>query len=371
MLDPRIKTLSHNLINHSCKLQPGEKVLIEIFGDHTEIATQLVREAYAAGGYPFVHLRNHNILRSMISGASEENMELWADIDSSLMKKMDAYIGVRGGDNSSELSDVPDDKMEIYSTIYGKKVHGQIRVPNTKWVVLRYPSPSMAQMANMSTEAFEDYYFDVCCLDYSKMGREMEALISFMDRTDKVRIVSPGTDLSFSIKGIETVPCAGDLNIPDGEIFTAPIKNSVNGRITYNTPSLYQGFTYENISFEFKDGKIVSATSNDNEKINKVLDTDDGARYVGEFAIGVNPYITKPMKDTLFDEKIAGSIHFTPGKCYDEADNGNTSAIHWDLVLIQTPEYGGGEIYFDDVLIRKDGLFVLDELKGLNPDNLK
>ena len=371
MLDPRIKTLSYNLVNHSCKVQPGENVLIELFGEHFEFAAQVISEVYAAGGYPFIHLRNHSIIRAIISGASNENLGLMADIDASLMEKMDAYIGIRGGDNSSELSDVPSDKMEIYSTTYVQKVHGQIRVPDTKWVVLRYPSPSMAQMANMSTEAFEDYYFDVCCLDYSKMGREMENLISLMDRTDKVRIVSPGTDLSFSIKGIETVPCAGDLNIPDGEIFTAPIKNSVNGRITYNTPSLYQGFTYENISFEFKDGKIVSATSNNNEKINKVLDTDDGARYVGEFAIGVNPYITKPMKDTLFDEKIAGSIHFTPGKCYDEADNGNTSAIHWDLVLIQTPEYGGGEIYFDDVLIRKDGLFVIDELKGLNPENLK
>ncbi len=371
MIDPRIKTLANNLVNHSCKVQKGENILIEVFGNHIEIATQLVNEVYAAGGYPFVHLRNSNVLRSIFKGATKENMELWADIDSSLMEKMDAYIGLRGGDNSSELSDVPSDKMELYSTIYGKKVHGQIRVPDTKWVVLRYPSPSMAQMANMSTEAFEDYYFDVCCLDYSKMGREMEALKALMNKTDKVRITGPGTDLSFSIKDIDTIPCAGELNIPDGEVFTAPIKDSVNGRITYNTPSLYQGFTYENISLEFKDGKIIDATSNDTEKINNIFDTDEGARYVGEFAIGVNPYITKPMKDTLFDEKIAGSIHFTPGRCYDEADNGNQSSIHWDLVLIQTPEYGGGEIYFDDVLIRKDGLFVVDELKGLNPDNLK
>ena len=371
MLDPRIKTLSYNLINHSCKIKPGEKVLIEVFGGHIEIATQLVREAYAAGGYPFVHLRNNNILRALISGADDKNMGLWADIDASLMEQMDAYIGIRGGDNSSEMSDVPSDKMEIYSTVYGKKVHGQIRVPDTKWVVLRYPSPSMAQMANMSTESFEDYYFDVCCLDYSKMGREMEALVALMNKTDKVRIVGPGTDLSFSIKGLDTIPCAGELNIPDGEIFTAPVKDSVNGRITYNTPSLYNGFTFENISFEFKDGKIVAATGNNPEKINKILDTDEGARYIGEFAIGVNPYVTRAMKDTLFDEKIAGSIHLTPGKCYDEADNGNDSAIHWDIVLIQTPEYGGGEIYFDDVLVRKDGLFVIDELKGLNPESLK
>jgi aminopeptidase len=229
----------------------------------------------------------------------------------------------------------------------------------------------MSQQAGMSTESFEDYYFDVCCLDYTKMGEEMKNLIALMDKTDKVRIVSPGTDLTFSIKGIDTEPCAGDMNIPDGEVFTAPVKDSVNGTLAFNTPSLFKGTTFENITFEFKDGKIVKADGNFPDKINQILDTDEGARYIGEFAIGVNPYITKPMKDTLFDEKIAGSIHITPGRCYDEADNGNKSAIHWDLVLIQTPEFGGGEIYFDDVLIRKDGLFVIDELKGLNPDNLK
>ena len=160
-------------------------------------------------------------------------------------------------------------------------------------------------------------------------------------------------------------------NIPDGEVYTAPVKDSINGTLTYNTPAVFQGFTFENISFRFENGKIVEATANDTERINEVLNTDEGARYIGEFAIGVNPYILKPMKDTLFDEKIMGSFHFTPGNCYEEeAPNGNSSAIHWDLVCIQTPEYGGGEIYFDDVLIRKDGRFVVKELECLNPENL-
>jgi aminopeptidase len=222
----------------------------------------------------------------------------------------------------------------------------------------------------MSKEAFEDFYFKVCNLDYSKMGQAMESLVEYMNKTDKVRIVGPGTDLTFSIKDIPAIPCAGEMNIPDGEVFTAPVKDSINGKLSYNTPAVYQGYTYENITLEFKDGKIINATANDTERINKVFDTDEGARYVGEFAIGVNPYVVTPMKDTLFDEKIKGSFHFTPGSCYEEAPNGNDSAIHWDLVCIQTPEYGGGEMYFDDVLIRKDGLFVIDELKCLNPENL-
>jgi aminopeptidase len=229
----------------------------------------------------------------------------------------------------------------------------------------------MAQLANTSLEAFENFYFDVCNLDYKKMSNAMDALVNLMQKTDIVRLKGIGTDLTFSIKGIPAIKCAGEMNIPDGEVFTAPVKDSVNGKITYNTPAIYQGFTFENICFEFKNGKIINATSNDTQRLNKILDTDEGSRYIGEFSFGVNPYITKPMKDGLFDEKISGSIHLTPGSCYDEAPNGNKSSIHWDLVYIQTPEYGGGEIYFDDKLIRKDGKFVVDELLPLNPENLK
>ncbi|MGE8206290.1 aminopeptidase [Heyndrickxia sp. NPDC080065] len=371
MKDPRIEQLAKNLINYSIQLQPGEKVLIENFGLQRELVIALVKEAYAAGGYPFVSLKDHQVDRALLMGAQEEQFNMIADFEAEVMKKMDAYIGLRSGDNINEHADVPDEKMKIEGNTVGKKVHREIRVPKTKWVVLRYPNSAMAQLAKMSTEAFEDFYFNVCNLDYSKMDKAMDSLVALMNKTDKVRLVSPGTDLVFSIKDIPAIKCAGRLNIPDGEVYTAPVRNSVNGTLTYNTPSPYQGFTFENVVLKFKDGKIIEATSNDTERINKIFDTDEGARYIGEFAIGVNPFILHPMQDILFDEKIAGSIHFTPGQCYDIAPNGNNSNIHWDMVLIQRPEYGGGEIYFDDVLIRKDGLFVLPELECLNPDNLK
>ena len=202
------------------------------------------------------------------------------------------------------------------------------------------------------------------------MAKAMKALVALMDRTDQVRLTGKGTDLTFSIKGIPALACAGEMNIPDGQVYTAPVRDSVNGVITYNAPSLYQGFTYENVCLEFKNGKIVKASANNTERLNRVLDTDEGARYVGEFAIGVNPYILQPMKDILFDEKIMGSVHFTPGNCYDDAPNGNSSAIHWDLVMIQREEFGGGDIYFDGQLIRRNGRFVLPELECLNPENL-
>jgi len=291
--------------------------------------------------------------------------------EAELMKKMDAYISVRGFKNAMEYSDVSSDSMALYRAHWVKPVHFDIRIPNTKWCLMNYPTGAMAQAANMSTEQFEDFYFDVCTLDYSKMSKAMDPLVELMGKTDKVRIKGVGTDLSFSIKGLPPIKCDGRLNIPDGEVFSAPVKDSVNGYITYNTPSEYEGKLYENVRLEFKAGKIINATANDTEGINRIFDTDEGSRYVGEFALGVNPYIVKPMRDILFDEKIMGSFHFTPGDSYENCFNGNKSSIHWDLVCIQTPSFGGGEIWFDDVLIRKDGRFVLKELEVLNPENLK
>ena len=371
MIDERITKLAKGLINYSCKLKKGEKVLIEAKGIDYMLVTALIKEAYAVGAYPFVEYYDNRITRELLLGQTEELAKLRAKFDGARMAEMDAYIGVRGGENCNEFSDVPEKNMQIESEYYSHPVHHEIRVKKTKWVVLRYPNQGMAQQAGMSTQAFEDFYFNVCNLDYSKMDRAMDALKARLDKADKVRIVAKDTDISFSIKGIGSKKCSGEHNIPDGEIYTAPVKDSVNGIITYNTPSVENGFKFENVSLTFKDGKIIKATANDNNKVNAVFDTDEGARYVGEFAIGVNPYIVKPMGDILFDEKISGSIHFTPGCCYDDCYNGNVSAIHWDLVLVQTKEYGGGEIYLDGELIRKDGLFVTEDLLCLNPENLK
>lgn len=359
------------LVRYSTALQPGEKVLIETIDGALPLAKALVDEAYRTGALPFLTLKNNQMLRALLRGASAEQLRLAGEWEAARMNAMDAYIAVRASDNVSELADVDPERLQLYQQHWVKPVHLDIRVPRTKWCVLRYPGPSMAQLAGMSSEGFEDFYFRVCTLDYAKMAAAMTPLVELMQRTDKVEIVGPGSELVFSIKGIPAVKCCGLRNIPDGEVYTAPVKTSVNGVLTYNAPAVYQGVTHENIRLEFAGGKIVKATGSDSEKLNKVLDTDEGARYIGEFALGVNPHIVKPMKDTLFDEKISGSFHFTPGNAYEKAFNGNKSSVHWDLVCIQTPEYDGGEIRFDGVLIRKDGRFVPPELQGLNPENLK
>lgn len=368
-MDERIKKLAKNIISYSLNLQKGERLLIEAKDCNPTIIKALVAEAYSVGAYPYVTLLSSEISRALLLGESEERIALKSEFDLEFMKKMDAYITIRGAQNIFETSDVPSERVAI-NTRHTDKVRNE-RVNNTKWVLLMAPSEGLAQSAKMSTEEYEDFYFKVCNLDYSKMSKAMDNLVEVMEKTDRVRLVAPGTDISFSIKGIPAIKCAGNMNIPDGEVFTAPVKNSINGKISYNLPTSYNGTSFSNICLEVKDGKIVKATGTNEEKLNSILNTDEGARYFGEFSLGVNPYITRGFEDILFDEKMAGSIHFTPGCCYEnEAPNGNISSIHWDMVLSMLPQHGGGEIYFDDVLIRKDGLFVIDKLKCLNPENL-
>lgn len=371
-MDPRFEKLADVLITHSTELQVGEHILIEAFDIPDDMVLALVQRARAAGGHPHAVIRSARITRALVEGAGDDQLNTWAGYDLERMKKMDCYIGLRGAHNVSEMSGLEDVQMQAFARQYQKPVHMDERVNRTRWVVLRWPTPSMAQLAGKSSDVFSSFYFDVCTMDYAKMAAAAEPLIDLMNKTDRVHIKGPGdTDLMFSIKDIPARPCAGQRNIPDGECFSAPVRDSVNGVIHYNTPTIYQGRSFENVKLTFKDGKIVEATADQGaDDLAGIFDTDEGARYIGEFAIGFNPYIQHAMKDILFDEKIAGSLHFTPGQAYEDADNGNRSEIHWDLVLIQRPEYGGGEIWLDDVLIRKDGVFLIDALKGLNPDQL-
>lgn len=368
MAHPRITKLAATLLNHSLKLKAGEKVLIEAFDlPDSELVCELVEQAAALGGQPVVTLKDNSVLRSLYRSGTADQLQLIGELEAERMRRMDCYIGIRGAANSSELVDVPQEQMDLFSQHWFKPVHLGVRVPHTRWVVLRYPTPSMAQAANMSQRAFEDYFFSVCTADYAAMAENLKPLHTRMNATDRVHIQSPGTDLKFSIKDIPTIPCTGECNIPDGEIFTAPVRESVNGTIAFNTGSRYMGTIFQGIQFTFKDGKIIEATcDNEHEKLNHILDTDEGARYIGEWSLGTNNAVKTPMLDTLFDEKIGGSFHLTPGNAYDEADNGNKSAVHWDLVLIQTKACGGGTIRFDDELIRQDGHFVPEDLQPLN-----
>ena len=366
--DPRLDQLAAGLTGFSCELKKGERVLIDAFDVPDAMVIALVRATRARGAHPIVQIHRARITRELMLGAEEAQFAPQAEVELLRMQKMDAYIALRGSDNIFESSDVPSARVQLYARLM-KPVLDH-RVNKTKWVVLRWPTAAMAQQAGLSTEAFEDFYFKVCTLDYARMIPGMKALVALMNKTDRVQIKGPGTDLTFSIKGIGSRECGGQRNIPDGEVFSCPVKDSVEGVIQYNTPSVYLGTSFENIRLVFKKGRIVEATSNNTKRLNEILDSDPGARYVGEFALGFNPHIREPMRDILFDEKIAGSFHFTPGQAYEGVGNGNKSQVHWDMVNIQRPEYGGGEVWFDGKLIRKDGLFLPKSLHKLNPDYL-
>jgi aminopeptidase len=369
MTDPRYTKLAKLLVEYSTALKRGDHILLDMMDVPDEFTIELIRAARKAGAVPIVETRHTRIGRELLRGTDEKHAALARDLELFRMKKMQAYIAIRGSENASENADVPSDRMAMYSRMIRPVLNH--RVNKTRWCVLRWPTPSMAQGAGMSTEAFENLYFDVCTMDYRKMARAMVPLERRMKRADHVHLKAPGTDLTFSIKGIGAIMCKGDRNIPDGEVFSCPVKNSVNGVIQFNTPTLYSGTKFENVRLEFRDGRITGASANNTRRLNEILDTDAGARYVGEFSLGFNPHILSPMCDILFDEKIAGSLHFTPGQAYEECDNGNRSAVHWDMVLIQRPEWGGGEVWFDGELIRKNGMFVPADLRPLNPVNLK
>jgi aminopeptidase len=365
MHDPRIDLLAKQLVGYSTDLKKGEKVLIDLYDVPDSIGIALIREARSKNAIPFVRIHQSRIARELLIGATEAQYKVSSKHLLSEMKDMDAYIAIRGSHNISETSDVPHKSMQVAM----KQMRPVIdyRVKKTKWCVLRWPTASMAQQASMSTEAFEDFYFKVCLLDYKALVPAMNALKRLMENTDKVHIVGPGTDLHFSIKGIPAVVCGGNYNIPDGEVFTAPVKNSVEGIVSHNAPTIYQGIAFDSIKLEFKEGKIIKAEAgNKTKELSRILNTDPGARYIGEFALGFHSVIREPMRDILFDEKIAGSFHFTPGQAYEIADNGNRSQVHWDMVNIQRKDYGGGEIYFDGKLIRKNGIFLPKNLAKLN-----
>lgn len=369
MTDPRYRQLADLLTQYSVELGSGDAILLDLSDVPDEFGVELVRSARALGAVPLVEIRRPRVGRELLRGMDALQARLIRDLEMQRMKRMQAYIAVRGSANASESADVPAEKMSLYSRTMRPVM--DYRINKTRWCVLRWPTPSMAQGAGMSTEAFEDFYFRVCTMNYRKMAKASEPLARRMQAADQVRLVGPGTDLRFSVKGIGAQSCVGLRNIPDGEVFSCPVRDSVEGTIAFNTPTIYSGSRFENVRLVFKRGRIEDATSSDTIKLNEILNTDAGARFIGEFSLGFNPHIMSPMCDILFDEKIAGSLHFTPGQAYEVCDNGNRSAVHWDMVLIQRPEWGGGEVWFDGELIRKDGLFLPKDLRALNPDRLR
>ncbi len=365
MKDPRITQFAEILVDYSTRVKKGDVVLINAAGLE---ALPLVKELHylclkRGAAYVEYAFSVPEIDRNFYNLANKQQLDHFPQHKLDFFKTLTVYIGIAAGDNSMVMANARQEAMVAYQKLTKPLVDQ--RVKHTRWVVTRYPTHAAAQEAGMSLDEYEDYLFSACCIDWNAESKKQARLKKLIDKTKEIRIVAPDTDLTFSIEGLPGIKCDGRLNMPDGEVFTAPVRDSVQGHITYNCPSIYQGKEFNGVRFEFKDGRIVKACAEAGMSgaLNKILDTDEGARYIGEFSLGINPGIRRPMRNILFDEKIFGSIHFTPGQAYDECDNGNRSAVHWDLVRILSD----GEIRFDGVLIQKLGRFVHKDLLVLNP----
>lgn len=366
MKDTRMGELGDIIVDYSLTLREGEVVYIENYGAPTGFMEILVDRIIEIGAVPLISEKNMMVMRRIIRESSENALEIIGNIELLKMKAADAYIGIKAPSNISEYSDIDMRMWENYRTYWWKPVHLDERINNTKWVTLRWPTPAMAQRAGMSTEALENFYFSACTMDYSTMSRSMDDLVRLLEKTDTVEIKGPGTDIRFSIKDMGIVKADGHMNLPDGEVFTAPVVNSMNGRISFNVPTIHEGVNFDKVSCMFTEGEVTGFSTSNDDRFGEILHANEGARFVGEFALGMNPRITRPINDIIFDEKMAGSLHLALGNAYPEADNGNRCSIHWDLILNQTKSWGGGEIFFDGELIRKDGIFIGEELCPLN-----
>lgn len=367
MIDPRLEKMAHTVIEHSLKIQPGERVLIDSTKNCSEMIKYMVRLIASKGAIPLVSLKETDIKRELIINGSKEQFELMKLQDEAILNNVDVYINMMDSDNCYDMSDIPDEKRSLYQKYYFKPIYFEIIVPKLRWITVDYPSISSAQQFGMSTDAYENYFFDAMTVDYNDLYKKMIPLKEVLDKGQHVEIKSPKINLSFDIDGLNSNICSGEINLPDGEVFIAPTLYSANGEIEFNTPTRYQGSLFENIKLDFKDGKIVNYTSKTNlEKLKNILESDEGNKYIGEFAFGTNPNIDIPRSNILFDEKILGSFHIALGNSHSLSDNGNKASIHWDMVNMLTKEYGGGRIIIDDKIIQEDGLFIPEKLKPLN-----
>ncbi len=371
--DPRIDQLASVLLRHSLDLKKGDIFQINAGIAAKPLVEALYRESAKLKIYPIIRWQDDEISRLGYDLLDPKRPETARYLDLSNSWEINrwqdiaANLTLRAPENDQEMSRVDRDRLQMVSKANEKL--SRLIIDERKWALFYWPTAGMAQKAGMSTGDYLDFALKVSLLDYDRLYRAEQKLARRMENADQVHILAPGTDLSFSIRGLPAVCCYGRRNVPDGEVYTAPVKDSVNGTITYNVGSTMWGQTFERIVLEFAAGRIVRAdcSGGNAADLNRILDTDEGARFIGEFSFGVNPLILKPTGNTIYDEKITGSFHLTPGNAYAKADNGNKSAIHWDLIQIQRPDFGGGEIWLDGELIRKDGLFVQDDLEDLNP----
>jgi len=368
MKDPRIDKLADLLVHYSTEVKAKQKVLIQGELGGEPLMAAVFRKCLAAGAYPFVVPYTSDWVTSILKYASPEQFGPVYEPFKRMYETYDVRIRILGETNTKELSQFDPDKVSKLYEVYGKDLRivlDREAKGEMKWVGTLFPTNGYAQDANMSLSQYEDFVYDACMPDaddpvgyWKNIAARQDKAIAWLKGKKHVHVTAPGTDLELSIEGRPFINCASKVNVPDGEIFTSPVENSANGYVHYSFPTLHEGFEVSGIRLEFKDGKVVNASADKNEDfLIKKLDTDPGARYLGEFAIGTNERIDRFTGQILFDEKIGGSFHMAVGHGYPESKSENDSAIHWDMICDLRK---GGRITVDGELFYKNGKFTID-----------
>lgn len=354
MKDQRLEKFADVLLQHSLNIQEGENVVIRTGYLAKPLIEEFYRKVTDRGANAFVHVLSDPLRKYFMEKATPKQLENESTIYEGIYEKADAVLVIEAPENTKHLSNVP----PIKNMEYNKAISPILkRIMSKRWVLTNYPVEAFAQDADMSLTEYEDFLFDAVLVDYEKMDRDMDKILDIFDEADTVRLVGMDTDLTFSIKGRKGIKCSGQNNVPDGEVYYSPVTNSANGHIYYEFPAIRYGNQVDGVRLEFKDGKIVNARSASNERfLNQMLDTDEGARYLGEFGIGLNYGIKKFIKNILFDEKIGGTIHLAAGNAYEGSGGENVSVVHWDMIKeLRT----FGEIYADGRLVQKNGIYLI------------
>jgi len=368
-MDHRINKHAKVLINYSLQLKLGETVLISTDISCLKLANEVYREALKAGAHPQIKIDSNELQEIFLKNATSKQLSFHHENELTNVKTFDAFITLIGSENTRALTSI-DTKRQKLRMQSGKDIadiyQDRMRAKEIRWVGTMYPTSGFAMDANMSLSEFEEFVYDACLLNdddpisaWEKIEAQQEKICKFLNTKSRIRFVSDETDISMNIKGRTWVNCCGKVNFPDGEVFTGPVEDSVEGFIKFSYPAIFQGKKIENVRLRFDKGKVVEATADKGEEfLLEILDTDPGARFVGEIAIGTNYGIDRLIKHMLFDEKIGGTIHLALGRSIPGSGGVNSSLIHWDMLCDMRKD---GKIYADDELIYKNGNFIIDQ----------
>ncbi len=352
MADPRIEKLADILVNYSIKIKKGDVIEVSTGYEAKELALEVCRLIIKKGALPRVHVGLDGYAYTYFKYATEEQLTRYPKIAVYEAKNSDGSISIGAEYNTKELTNIDPKKMAMRKK--ATKILSDIHLKKNNWVICEFPTNSLAQDAEMSLQEFEEFCYSATNIAWAKVSKQQDKLKKILDKGKTVRIKSPDTDLTFSIKGRQGIKCDGHRNMPDGEVFIAPVEKSTNGYIKYSYPAIREGKEVDGIRLEFKNGEVVKAEAAKNEKLLKeMIKLDKGSKYLGEFGIGVNYGIKKFVKQILFDEKIGGTIHLALGMAYKEGGGKNESALHWDMIK----DMKNGELYIDGKLIQKNGKF--------------